>query len=187
VVALKFGYPDPAAAGNPFNTNLACFLRFEADYVLQESSGSGSATQPADWTAPITPSYPLLTTNVLNMDIDGNGSRGDTFVSGRLMKYIVNENTGVVVGRERLDDNVLLKVAGSGAGQFNGDMNGDGQADLLFCFTNAAGTPDTTLTGATASGLQINVWHGCVDDTGKLFILRNNKLLIHLRTERKNG
>lgn len=187
-VTLQFGYPDPSAPGT-FGATLACFVRFEADSILKESSGAGSAAPAANWTNPLLPAFPALGPDrvvVANVDVNGNGNQGDTFVVGRLMKYVVNEATGVVVGRERLDDNVILMVAG-GPGAFNGDMDGDGTADLLFCFTDATGKPDVTLTGATASGLQVNVWHAAPDDTGKLYIVRNNKLLIHLRSERKNG
>lgn len=196
---LSFGYVDPRipvnSATQPVNPVLACFLRFEADTVYMESSAAPAAAQAANWTNPALPAYPALPTNdptqlivrVLNMDINGNGTRSDTFVSGRLMKYIVDETSGTVVGREKVDDQVILALSGAGAGAFGGDVDLDGQPDLLFAFTDSTGAVNTTLTGATASGLLLNLWHGCVDESGKRFILRNNRQLIHLRTERKNG
>jgi len=180
---LQFGYPDPRVPNQTFNANLACFLRFEADTVYQESSGSPAATQAANWTSPGLPAFSPLTTVVLNQDVNGNGSQYDTFVCGRIMKYVVDETTNTVIGRERLDDQVLLRVSGTGPGAFSGDVDADGQVDLLFCFASSAGVADTGLTGATGSGILINVWHGSLDDTGKLFILRNNKSLIHFRQE----
>lgn len=186
-VTLQFGYPDPSTPA-VFRANLACFVRFEAQYVYKESASAITPNQAANWTSPVLPAYPSLTDiTVLNLDVNQDGDRNDTFVLGRIMKYIVDEATGAVVGRERIDDNVVFLVTGTGAGQFNGDIDGDGTVDLLFCFTNSTGVADTTLTGATAAGIQVNVWHGSMDDTGKLFILRNNKQLIHLRSERKNG
>ncbi len=193
---LTFGYIDPRipvnAATQPVNPNLACFLRFEADTVYMESSTAPAASQIANWTSPALPAYPALpasdptqlTIKVLNMDINGNGTRGETFVSGRLMKYIVDETTNFVVGREKLDDQVILALSG---GAFSGDVDLDGQPDYLFAFTDATGAVNTALTGATASGLLLNVWHGCLDQDGKKFLLRQHRQLIHLRTERKNG
>lgn len=193
---LTFGYVDPRipvnAATQPVNPVLACFVRFEADTVYMESSASASASQIANWTSPSLPAYPTLPSTdttqlivkVLNMDINGNGTRTDTFVSGRIMKYIVDEPTGAVVGREKLDDQVVLAL---NAGAFSGDVDLDGQRDYLFAFTDSTGAVNTALTGATASGMLLNLWHGAVDENGKGFILRNHRQLIHLRTERKNG
>lgn len=196
---LTFGYVDPRipvnSATQPVDPTLACFLRFEADTVYKESSSAPNATQAAAWTSPALPAFPALPTSdatklivrVLDMDINGNGTRAETFVSGRIMKYVVDEATNTVVGREKLDDQVLLAVTGSGAGAFGGDIDLDGQPDYLFAFTDLTGTVNTTLTGATASGLLLNVWHGCLDESGKRFLIRNNRQLIHVRTERKNG
>ena len=196
-VTLSFGYPDPRigvnAAVQPVDATLACFIRFEADTVYKESSSAPNALQAADWTSPALPAYPALPSTdgmivkTLNMDINGNGSRNETFVSGKLMKYVVDEVSHAVVGRERLDDQVVLRVSGPGAGEFSGDMDLDGTPDYLFVFTDVAGVPNIALTGATAGGVLLNLWHGCVSEDGKRFLLRNNRQLIHLRAERKNG
>ncbi|HLY08033.1 MAG TPA: prepilin-type N-terminal cleavage/methylation domain-containing protein [Planctomycetota bacterium] len=200
-----FGYVDPRVPvtdtiNKPVNTNLSCFVRFEADTVYLESSASLVPTQAVNWVgalAPQPPAYPVLpgslsqdpsylVLKVLNMDVNGNGNRTDTFVSGRLMKYVVDITSGAVVGRERLDDQVILAVNGPGAGAFQGDVDGDTIPDYLFCFTNAAGTAIPALTAQTGSGLLINLWHGCLDQDGKRFLLRNNRQLIHFRTELQN-
>jgi hypothetical protein len=185
---MNFGYPDPKTA--LFNTNLVCFIRFEADTVLQESSsGAINPTQTANWAWPTLKSYPTpLVTKVLNMELNkNNGLRSETFVRGKIMKYIVNKTTGATVDSERLDDMVLLRVTSTSPGAFSGDIDGDGTADPLFTFLTEAGAtiPDNT-TIATAARVQINLWHAIEDDNGKSYILRNNKLIIHLRTERAN-
>jgi len=203
---ITFGYVDPTIpvdpVTQPVDARLGCFIRFEADTVYLESSSSTVPTQTANWalpypaTPPTMPVYPVLpagpsadpsqlTIKVLNLDVNGNGNRNDTFVSGRLMKYVVNlaATPMVVLGHERLDDQVLLRVTGSGAGAFTGDIMDGEPAAWLFVFTNPSGAPDTTLTGASASGLLVNLWHGCLDENGKRFILRNHRMLIHLRTE----
>jgi len=213
---LVFGYVDPRIAVDPVvqpvNPNLACFLRFEADTVYLESSASPMPTQAGNWVSPALPAYPVLPSSdptklivrTLNMDIKGNGLRTATYVSGRLMKYVVDMLAGTVVGREKLDDQVILCVSGTGPGDFAGTINqtpdgsnvggiGSGLAtgvilpDLLFVFTDSNGVPQPGMTGANANGLLINLWHGCIDEDGKRFLLRNNRLLIHIRAELKKG
>lgn len=182
-MTLTAGYPAPQT--QTVDPTLACVLRFEADTVFMESAAAGPLpAQAATWTNPsnLFPTLPPLPFSngspyILNFDLDGNHSLNDVFVQGRIMKYIVNSAGPVMV--EQLDGDVILKVSGSNPGQFQGDMDGDGKADLLFTYLDATGAP--TATYATAAGIQINVWHGRPDDTGKAFILRNNKMTIHFR------
>jgi len=186
---MSFGYPDPVTA--TFNTNLVCFIRFEADTVFQESSvGAITPTQFADWTSPVLKNYPTLdatVTRVLNLDLNQNGTRSETFVRGRIMKYLWDKTAGTLVNTERLDDMVLLRVTSTAAGAFAGDIDGDGTADPLFTFLTEAGATITDNASIdSAVRVQINLWHALEDDSGKSFLLRNNKLVIHLRTERKN-
>jgi prepilin-type N-terminal cleavage/methylation domain-containing protein len=223
---LTFGYVDPRIKVDPVvqpvDPTLACFIRFEADTVYMESAASPSATQAANWIAPGLPAFPTipvstlgdpsqLIVRVLNMDVNGNGSKTDTFVSGKLMKYVWDEANNVLIGREKLDDQVILRVNSSAAGDFAGSINetldpvsgtlkkvnglprSSNPAipvltpDYLFMFTDINGAIDPSLTGATAYGLMVNVWHGCIDQDGKHFILRNSRQLIHIRTELKGG
>ena len=207
---LVFGYVDPRIPVDPVvqpvDPNLACFLRFEADTVYLESAASPKPTQATNWVNPVLPAYPILPSSdptqlvvrTLNMDIKGNGLRTATYVSGRLMKYVVDVTARVVVGREKLDDQVILCVNSNAAGDFAGTINQtsagqnigemrSGVPDYLFVFTDNNGTPQTGLTGANAGGLLINLWHGCLDQDGKRFLLRNNRLLIHIRAELKKG
>jgi len=127
---LVFGYVDPRIGVDPVvqpvNPILACFLRFEADTVYLESSASQVPIQAADWTTPALPPYPILPSSdptqlivrTLNMDVKGNALRTGTYVSGRLMKYVVDTTANVVVGREKLDDQVILAVNSNAAGDF---------------------------------------------------------------------
>ena len=187
---MSFGYPDPGSY-LVFNTDLVCFLRFEADTVFQESSfGAITPTQAVDWTSPVLRNYPVLdgtVTRVLNMDLNKNGTRSETFVRGRIMKYLWNKTTGALVNTERLDDLILLRVNSTAPGDFSGDVDGDGASDPLMTFMTEAGAviADNASIGSAAR-VQINLWHAVEDDNGKSFILRNNKLVIHLRTERLN-
>jgi hypothetical protein len=184
-MTLSSGYRSPIT--KTFDPMLAVVLRFEADTVYLESSGASfSPTQFAPWPN-FQQAYPTLTDprqnsslkfHILNIDIDGNGSRADAFVQGRIMKYVIN-SLGLPIEREQLDGDVILKVSGSGAGQFTGDVAGDGKPVYLFSYLDGTGAPTSTF--ANAVSLQINAWHGRPDDTGKGFILRNNKMVVHFR------
>jgi hypothetical protein len=186
---MRFGYPDSLTA--VFNTNLVCFIRFEADTVLQESSASAfTPAQFADWTTPVLRSYPTLgsaATKIIDMDLNKNGNRTDTFVRGKIMKYLWDKAAVALVASERLDDMVLLRVTSNAAGAFAGDVDGDGTPDPLFTFLTEAGVAITDNASIdSAARVQINLWHAIEDENGKSYITRNNKLVIHLRTERKN-
>jgi hypothetical protein len=194
-----YGYPDPTLG--TMNDKLICYIRFEADTVYKESSASTvAATQALNWSLPINPSinkpnqsrnYPTLdstVTTTLNMDLNkgfnGNGNRTETFVSGKIWKYLWNTSTNKVVATERLDDLVLLRVNSAAPGDFTGDIDGDGTPDPLFTFYDAAGA--VTTSSPSAVRLQVNLWHAVLDDSGKSFLLRNNKLIVHLRSDLMN-
>lgn len=204
--APTFGYQSPLLPpNNVFSTDLACFIRFEADTVYKESDLAPDATQAANWGTPF-PNYEPLVPTVLNLDINRDGDRSDTFVRGRIVKYIAaragsvqaTAHTGLVstkagtssllLSEETLSDHVVLRVASNAAGHFNGDMDTTANSGLLFGYADKTGAYNAALnTGNLAdttnggAGLLITVWHGALDDSGKAFILRKNQALIRFR------
>ncbi len=177
-----------------FRQDLACYIRFEADLVYRESAGSPQVlVQPASWVAPFPAlpdlSNPLVTEMILNIDVDKNGSMNDTFVHGKLRKYIVapTGHPSLTAGQtdplsvEGLDDDVILKV--SSGTQFNGSMDGTAGSGLLFQFVDKSGVPamSGTVPSSTATALVLTVWHGALDDRKKDFWLRKATQTIHFR------
>jgi prepilin-type N-terminal cleavage/methylation domain-containing protein len=193
---MCWGYHSPLATNMAlvprdlgFRQDLACYIRFEADTVLRESSGSPSVpSQPASWGSPFPP-LPTLDEQILNIDVDKNGSMNDTFVHGRIRKYIVAPaGHPILTGGqtnpltiEGISDDVILKV--SSGNTFNGSMDGTPTSGLLFQFVDKTGA--TAMTGSTpsstATALVLTVWHGTLDDRKKDFWLRQASQLIHFR------
>jgi hypothetical protein len=148
--------------------------------------------QPASWGSPF-PALPVinpaLDVQVLNIDIDKNGSMSDTFVHGKLRKYIVAP-TGhpILTGGqtnpitiEGIDDDVILKVTSGNV--FNGSMDGTPGSGLLFQFVDKTGAAAMTgsVPSTTATALLLTVWHGTIDDRKKDFWLRKATQTIHFR------
>lgn len=215
--AVVFGYesllPSPK---NGFYQDLACFLRFEADTVYKESSSSPNATQAADWGAPF-PAYPALVnpdstmpSQILGLDVNGDGDRSDTFVRGKIVKYVIAP-TGSAAGsghagfpvngvpqsplllsREVLSDGVLLRANSAAAGDFLCDLDGHASSpasalEALFRFVDSSGSPDGSVVdnsnvAVSGQGLLITVAHGNPDSSGKGFIVRKNSLLLRFRS-----
>jgi hypothetical protein len=206
--SMVYGYNSPLGSPNTgFFQDLTCVIRFEADTVLMESANSPPATQAADWGAPF-PSYPVLVpptpAQILNLDLNNDGDQTDTFVTGKIVRYIIAcpTNTTLLAAnasnpspsllmREVLSDTALFRVSGTGAGQFNGDVESHAGAPnysgapsysgVLFGFVDQTGTYTPGIPTLNFRGLLVTVWHGNADDTGKAWILRNNKILIRFR------
>lgn len=172
-----------------FRQNLACYIRFEADTVLLESAASPAvASQPASWGSPFPP-LPALDQQILNIDVDKNGSMTDTFVHGKLRKYIVaptghpllaaGQTNPIIM--EGIDDDVILKV--TAGNQFNGSMDGTPTSGLLFQFVDKTGAAAMSggVPSSTATALVLTVWHGSLDDRRKDFWLRKATQTIHFR------
>jgi prepilin-type N-terminal cleavage/methylation domain-containing protein len=216
---MVYGYNSPLPYQLPpapnmtgFFQDLVCVIRFEADTVLKESVSSPDATQFTDWGTPFPP-FPLLTpptpSQILNLDVNNDGDQSDTFVTGKIVKYIVTSSTNTtlkaanvsppygipaLLSREVLSDSALFRVGGSAPGQFNADVEGHpstpSYSGVLFGFVDQSGVYTGTLTGlpitnalvqTAGKGLLVSVWHGSPDSTGKGWILRTNKLLIRFR------
>jgi hypothetical protein len=197
---VVFGYLTPrATSGMGFHQDLAVVIRFEADTVIKESAASPDAAQLPDWGAPF-PNYPLLgAPQIVNADINRDGDQADTFVRGRLKKYILAPQGSVdavanganpLLVTEVLDDFVILPVNPAQPNRFNGSMSSHVAAppsalDPLFLFVDQNGPDGVPITNANLAiagrGLQIVVWHGNWDDTGKGFYIRKNSLTINFR------
>lgn len=195
---MAWGYRNPvpsALAGDlGFRQNLACYIRFEADRVYRESAGSPQVlVQPASWGAPFPAlpdlSNPVSTERILNIDVDKNGSMNDTFVHGKIRKYIVapsghpsltsTQTNPLTI--EGLDDDVILKV--SSGTRFDGPMDGTAGSGLLFQFVDKSGSAamSGSVPSSTATALVLTVWHGALDDRAKDFWLRKATQTIHFR------
>lgn len=211
---MVFGYASPLPAPNTgFYQDLACVVRFEADTVLKESSSSPDAAQAADWGSPfpaypalVNPSSSMLPSQILGMDLNQDGDRSDTFVSGKIMKYVLAPaasplgtahaafaifgvtQSKLLLSREALSDDVLLRIASPAAGNFLSDFEGQASSPAsalegLFRFVDATGSPDGTPVDNSnialdGRGVLIVVVHGKPDSTGKGYLVRKNSLLV---------
>jgi len=216
--AVVFGYDSllPAPKSG-FYQDLACFLRFEADTVYKESSSSPNAAQAAAWGAPF-PAYPALVnpdssslqSQILGIDVNGDGDQSDTYVRGKIVKYVIAPTgsaaatghagfpvNGVVqssllLSREVLSDGVLLRVNSTLAGDFLCDLDGHATSpksavEALFRFVDSSGSPDgvavdNSNVAVSGQGLLVTVAHGNPDSTGKGFIVRKNSVLLRFRS-----
>jgi hypothetical protein len=204
--AMAFGYTSPLSPPySGFYQDLACLLRFEAETVLKESTSSIAAVQAANWGTPFS-SYPTLVDKTLGLDLNGDGNRTDTFVSGKIVRYILAPS-GSAVGtghpamtwngvtqsplllpREVLSDEVVLRVNSTSPGDFLADFDGHATSpasaiDALFRFVDSSGSVDGTLVdnsnvATTGKGVLIGVVHAKPDTTGKGYIVRKNSLLV---------
>lgn len=207
-LTVVYGYASPFRRASPavdggFYQDLAVFLRFEAEEVLKESGATMTPGQATNWGTPF-PAFPALTVSTVTFDLNNDGDRTDTFVRGKMVKYIVAPSGSYVANAhaplqlngtvlpsnllslETLSDNVVLRVNSPAAGDFSADLETHGPATnsgVIFGFADpVTGVLNRTITTSpNAAGIQITIWHGDYDDTGKRFILRKNSALIHFR------
>jgi prepilin-type N-terminal cleavage/methylation domain-containing protein len=194
-------------ASNPLGANYSCILRFEPEIVLYEgASGAPTILQPVEedpcappWHVnPYTLTVPVsgstaLPSKSLNIDINGNGTKTDVFVQGKIWKYVIAPwsppKPAFVVSSGIASDYVILAVMPNGT--FTGEVDGPtpvGQPvgkDYLFRYLLAEPIPPTTYgntelffgsSGASKTypgpndvGLSVTIWHGMLDDTAKGF------------------
>lgn len=194
---VVFGYTSPFTGVRGFRETLACFIRFEADTVFKESSGAPAATKLADWGAPFLDYLTLPAATVLNIDVNKDGDLSDTFVRGKIRKYVFAPFNGSVytanssqclLGKEILSDQVILSVDPSYPGRYNWNVDSNAsspasQLDPLFLFVDQDG-PDGVLIGnlpATAKGVAVTIWHGNYEDDRKGFAIRKNSTTVRFR------
>ncbi len=169
---LVYGYTYQIGTGDPAGLGKACILRFEATSALLESAGLAVPPQPAafwglGFPAPVALGGPAV--RVLNMDINKDGDRLDTFVWGKVVRYVITAG-GAYESSEDISDRVLLRFEG---GMFYSSMTG---TERLLAFF-----PSTAADAITASGVLINVWHGAFDQSGKDFSTRSGAEGIRFR------
>lgn len=198
---VVFGYTSPFAGARGFRQTLACFIRFEADTVFKESSSAPSATQMTNWGAPF-PNYPTLPAAiVMNADINKDGDKADTFVRGKIKKYVfapmdaanpvyIANGSACLLGTETLSDQVILRVNPSAPGKFNWNVDGDASTpasalDPLFLFVDQDGPNGVAITNANLAaqgkGVAVTIWHGNYDDDHKTLAIRKNSTTIRFR------
>jgi hypothetical protein len=180
---LRFGATNRIGEDDPAGQDRVCILRFEAEIVLRESAAAtAAASQPAAAWGPGFPPLPTLSTVTLDLDLDGNGSRADTFLSGRLQKYEVNAR-GDFLGVESLCRGVILRVEPA-ASPYAYDMNRPGfdGPEPLFRFVDGRGAlvPGSS-PGATAAAIVVTLWNGSAEENGKRFLLRKSSEVVRFR------
>jgi hypothetical protein len=200
--AMPYGFTSNIGTNDPNMANVSfCVLRFEANTILRESAGSVPATvnQAATTaTVPPLPALPALQTIILNVDANQNGKLTDTFVQGKIKKYVIGPTPGnlavlTILGSETFADNVILGVDANGnfdgtidpkAGTAVDPADGDGvyRGDWLFRYVdNNGNTVLGNWPGQLTVGIAVTVWHGSRDESGKGFILRSCKETIRFR------
>jgi hypothetical protein len=179
---LKFGTTKNIGLDDPTGENRICIIRFEAETILRESAAATTAAgQPATSWGAAFPALPTLSTVTLNIDLDGNGSRADTFLSGRLQKYEVSAQ-GAFVGVESLCRGVILRVEPA-ANPFRYDMTASPQAaEPLFRFVNGSGAliPGSS-PGSAAAAIVVTLWTGSLNENRQKYFLRKSSETVRFR------
>jgi hypothetical protein len=195
---LAFGYFSPVTGQKGFRANLACVLRFEPETVLKESSASPDPVAMANWGVPF-PDYPSTTTVVLGRSVNRDGDLADTFVRGRIRRYVLapdasatlTANTGAwLLASGSESDHVILRVNPSNAQQYNGNVDGNAtspqsELDPLFLFVGVDGPNGTAIDASnlTTDGkaLVVTTWHGTSGYLDKDFPIRRTQQIIKFR------
>lgn len=160
---VLYGFTHAVGEDDAEGEDWMCVLRFEADGVLKESASSADGAQPApgwggDFPAPASLGSDAV--EVLDLDLNGDGDTADTFVRGRLRRYVVTPD-GDFASVESLSDQVLLRVE---SGSFYSSPTG---TDRLFSYL-----PSGAASAGAANEAVITVWHGTLDDDRKSLLSR---------------
>lgn len=198
--AMQYGYTSAIGKNDPqLLAPKACVLRFEADTALRESAAAPTASQMVGSLVPPLPALPALKPLLINVDANKNGTQNDTYVSGKIMKYVLIPDVAAPGGQriessETLDDQVILGVDASG--QFNGkidpltgpgspnpnDSDGVYRGNWLFRYVDAAGnTVLGPFPGTQGIGVLVTTWHGNFDENRKGFLLRRDRETVRFR------
>jgi len=180
---FRFGSTKNIGLDDPTGQDRICIIRFEAETILRESAAAtAAASQPAVSWGPSFPPLPALSTVRLDIDLDGNGSRADTFLCGRLQKYEVSAQ-GTFLGVESLCREVILRVEPR-PNPYLYDMNRPGSevAEPLFRFVDAHGTlVSGSSPGTSAVAIVVTLWNGSPEDKDKRFLLRKSSEIVRFR------
>ena len=179
---LKFGATKRIGLDDPTGENNICVIRFEAETILRESAAAtAAASQPAaSWGASFPP-LPALTTLMINLDLDGNGSKADTFLIGRIQKYEISAQ-GAFVSMESLCRGVVLRVK-PGGNPYVYDMTASSaEAEPLFRFVDARGSLVAgSSPGSAGTAIVVTVWTGVQNDNRKKYLLRKSSEIVRFR------
>ena len=154
---LHYGY---AVTGTLVEqAGLVAWIRFEGIDGYRESEDADPPTQPVNLPAPF-PAIAALDVEVVLKDINKDGDFEDTFVRGRLRRFIVAPDGhtlaagGNILSSELLDQEIFLRVDPAGASLFNGNIGDDAVEagnhalsanDPLFRFVDGAWPDDSTV------------------------------------------
>ena len=152
-------------------------------------------------TWPLSASLPKLNININGAYEPTLPDKTDVFVKGKIWMYVMAPWAGapVVHHSQVISDNVFLAVAPDGT--FRGDMDEiDTQTsqirkDTLFRYlTDVPSTWGTTdflqtlpFPGNLTASMGVTIWHGTLDDSGKLFHLRKSWERVSFRLNRIAG
>lgn len=179
---LKFGATKRIGLDDPSGENNFCVIRFEAETILRESAAAtAAASQPASSWGDSFPKLPTLATVLLDLDLDGNGSRADTFLTGRIQKYEISAQ-GAFVSVESLCRGVLLRVKPGGSPYVYDMTSSSDAAEPLFRFVDSAGNLVAgSSPGSAASAIVVTVWTGTQNDLRKKYFLRKSSEVVRFR------
>jgi hypothetical protein len=186
---FNLGTDAPATNYSKFYEDLICYLRYEPETVFKESTSSLDASQLPDWDttgAPVFPRFPTLdnpsSTNlpnqILNIDLNGDGDRTDTYVRGKIVKYIVapfgspagaahsafslngKVMSNLLLSREVISDMVMMRVRTEGPindkcdilftdfDKHDLNVTNQTERDMIFRFVGATGTVEDPIYSA---------------------------------------
>lgn len=189
----RHGYTTYLGLNDLGGADKSCVLRFEASTVLRESTAAPSATQTVDdptypkVAAAKLPALPVLQQlEIRDIDYNRDLDLNDTFVRGKIVQYILQDDDVYDPTKDKfsvLADNVILAVSASN--EFNGDVDNDGSADLLFRYVNTDGTtfPENWPDDTQCRSVEVNVWLGGFTDDGKRFNMRRTRETILLKNK----
>jgi prepilin-type N-terminal cleavage/methylation domain-containing protein len=181
---------------NKFYEDLVCYLRYEPDTVFKESTSSLDVAQLPDWDTnanPIFPRFPALTnpsatllqSQILNIDLNGDGDRTDTYVRGKIVRYVVAPfgspvaaahpafaingqlMSSLLLSQETVSDMVMMRVRTEGpAGgpcdilftdfdKHDIDVLNQTERDMIFRFVGATGTVEDPIYSSAAPLLEL--------------------------------
>ena len=174
--AMRYGSTYAVGIDDEAGEGMALILRFEADQVLKESQSAPDAPQPASSWGNGFPDPPALqgaAVETIGLDINGDGDLADTFVRGRLRRYLVT-SVGIFQHVGTVGDGVLLRYD---AGTFYSSLT---STERLFGYV-----PIGALSAGMATEIVVDLQLGSlVPDRGS-FVTRRNSARIRFRNRQE--
>lgn len=162
---LQFGYTD-SMEDDTGAIGWACVLRFVPEKMLQESASAPTVTSPAtDWTSV---TEPTLETTVLGLDVNGDGDKADTYLLGKIVRYVIDMDTPAISTESGLADRVLLRWDTTDSTYYASLTD----ATPLFAYH-----PD----GGSSKGTAVGVMMGMYDYLQKAYMAREGTEVMKFR------